>query len=292
MTSIDQPVAAALAYRTMRVRRVQALTPGMLRVTFTGDDLRDLPGAPPDGYIKLFFPLPGQQRPQLPPPFSADNADATSWYRGYLAMSDDTRPPMRTYTVRAHRPEAAELDVDFVRHTDSGPAARWADQASPGEEVAFLGPHGLHAVPEGTSWQLLVGDESALPAIAAILAEVPDGAHASAYIEVADVAEEQDLACPGSVDVRWVHRGSAAHGTKLLEAVRAAEFPVGVPYAWLGGEAETVKLTRRHLVRDRDVPKRVITFTGYWRHGRTEDDEGRENLRRIDAGEPVPAEPE
>lgn len=278
---------SALAYRTMRVLRVQKLTPVMLRVTFAGDDLRALPPTAPDGYVKLFFPLPGQRRPQLPPAHGADQADTMSWYRGYLAMPDEVRPPMRTYTVRAHRPELAELDVDFVRHGE-GPAASWAAAATPGEEVAFIGPHGLYQVPEGTSWQLLVGDETALPAIAAILDELSENSTAHAYIEVADAAEQQSLACAGNAHIHWVHRGQAQHGARLLDALRAAEFPAGSPYAWLGGEAETVKYARRHLVRDRGVHKRAITFTGYWRRGSTEDDAGRENLRRIDAGETAP----
>lgn len=292
MTSVDESVASALAYRTMHVRRVHDLTPGMRRVTFTGEDLRELPAAPPDGYIKLFLPLPGHQRPQLPPAITPAADDSMSWYRGYLAMPDETRPPMRTYTVREHRRELAEIDVDFVRHADSGPASRWAERATPGEEVAFIGPHGLYNVPEGTSWQLLVGDETALPAISAILAELPDGARVAAYIEVADAAETQTLTRPDRATVHWLPRDGATTGTELLRAVRQAEFPAGVPYAWLGGEAETVKLTRRHLVRERDVPKRAISFTGYWRRGRTEDDTGRESLRRIDAGEAVAEEPE
>lgn len=263
------------------------LTPGMLRVTFTGADLRELPEAPPDAYVKLFFPLPGQHAPQLPPPM---DDDTVAWYRGYRDMPDGIRPPMRTYTVRAHRPELAELDVDFVRHADAGPAARWAAQATPGEEVAFLGPHGLHRTPTATSWQLLVGDESALPAVAAILAALPEDARVEVYVEVAGAVEQQRLDHTCDATIHWVHRESSGHGVELLNTLRAAEFPTGTPYAWLAGEAETVKFARRHLVRERGVDKSTITFTGYWRHGRTEDDAGRENLRRIDAGEPLPTD--
>lgn len=272
----------------MHVRRTRTLTPGMLRVTFTGEDLHELPAAPPDGYIKLFFPQAGQSRPQLPPPFESDPADSMSWYRGYLAMPDAARPPMRTYTVRAHRPEVAELDVDFVLHADGGPAQRWVSTAAPGDEVAFIGPHGLYSVPEGTGWQLLVGDETALPAIAAILDDLGAQSRALAYIEIADSGERQHLEHPRNAEIHWIHRGTAEHGSELLEALRSAEFLPGLPYAWLGGEAETVKHARRHLVRERGVHKRAITFTGYFKRGRTEDDAGEENLRRIDAGEPIP----
>ncbi|WP_216214336.1 siderophore-interacting protein [Amycolatopsis aidingensis] len=287
MTSTARNTGSALAYRAVRVTGVRTLTPHMVRISFTGcepDGLRALPPAAPDQYVKVFFPLPSQQRPQLPPPVVED---AMSWYRTYLAMPDEVRPPMRTYTIRAYRQAEREIDIDFALHPDGGPASTWAASARPGDEVAILGPHGLYQVPEATEWQLLVGDEPALPAIGAILEALPEGARALAYVEVEGPAEEQQLSSPGSVEVSWIHRREAAHGRRLLAAVRAAEFPAGVPYAWIAGEAGLVKLARRHLVRERGFDKRAITFTGYWRLGRTEEDTGRENMRKLDAGEPL-----
>ncbi|MFC4004320.1 siderophore-interacting protein [Prauserella oleivorans] len=290
MTQVAQsrPVAPQLAYRTVEVTAVRRLTPHLTRITFTGEDLRDFVSAAPDQYVKVFFPLPGQRFPQLPPPL--ESPDTTSWYRTYLAMPDGIRPPMRTYTVRAHRPHALEIDIDFVLHPDSGPASAWATQAHPGARVALLGPHGLYAVPPGTSWQVLVGDESAVPAIGSILEQLPESARALVFIEVGDLADRQEFTSPGDVHVQWVRRDGAAYGEAVLAALRAATLPAGQPYAWLAGEAELVKFTRRHLVRERGVDKRAITFTGYWRRGRSEDDEGRETLRKLDSGEPLETE--
>ncbi|PRX44190.1 NADPH-dependent ferric siderophore reductase [Prauserella shujinwangii] len=283
-----QATRPQLTYRTVQVTSARRIAPRLTRVTFTGTDLRDFTSVAPDQYVKVFFPPEGHRRPRLPPPVHGD--DTVSWYRTYLAMPDGVRPPMRTYTVRAHRPEARELDIDFVLHADPGPASAWAERAEPGDEVALLGPHGLYAVPEGTSWQLLVGDESAIPAIGALLEALPDGAAARVFVEVEGPEDELDLATRGEVDLRWVHRSGAAHGQAVLAAVRAADLPAGQPYAWLAGESSLVRFTRRHLVRERGVDKRAITFCGYWRRGASEEDAGRENLRKLDAGEPLEEE--
>ncbi|SFB51296.1 NADPH-dependent ferric siderophore reductase, contains FAD-binding and SIP domains [Amycolatopsis marina] len=273
-----------LAYRVMQVAGVERLTPHMLRIRFSGADLHDVRGAAPDQYIKLFLPLEGQARPQLPPPLAAED-EVVSWYRRYLAMPDEVRPPMRTYTIRALRQELGELDIDFVLHPDAGPASNWARSAAPGDEVAFLGPHGLYSVPRDTRWQLLVGDESALPAIGAILDALPQGERARVFAEVTGPTAELRLRSHADIDITWVHRGTAEHGAAVLEAVRAAAFPQGPAYAWVAGEASLVKHVRRHLVRERGVDRRAVTFTGYWRRGVSEDDQGRESMRKIDAGE-------
>src|SRR5689334_15990643 len=109
----------ALTYHRARVTAVRPVTPRMVRATFAAESFREVPPGAPDQYVKVFFPLPGQEEPRLP----ETGSDVMSWYRTYLAMPDDVRPPMRTYTVRAHRHEAAEIDVDFALHGDTGPAS-------------------------------------------------------------------------------------------------------------------------------------------------------------------------
>lgn len=277
-----QADAATMTYYAARVVGLRHLSTHMMRVTLGGDGIAALRNAGPDASIKLFFPLVGQQRPTVP---AADGDNTLSWYRTYLAMPDDVRPPMRTYTIRAHRPESAQIDVDFALHAEAGPATRWVQAARPGDEVAFLAPHGLYSVPTEAAWQLLIGDESALPAIASIVESLPAGAQARAFVEVDGPADELPMNTPGTLETTWVHRGGAPHGDRLLDAVRAARLPAGSPYAWVAGEAGLVKFARRHLVRDREVPKRMITFTGYWRIGTSEEDVGRENIRKIEAGQ-------
>ncbi|MEV6908648.1 siderophore-interacting protein [Amycolatopsis sp. NPDC051071] len=273
-----------MSYIEAKVAGVQRLTPHMSRVTFSGATLED---QAPDQYLKVFFPQPGQTEPVLPAPLAG--GEVYSWYKTYLAMPDDVRPPMRTYTVRALRPSAREVDIDFVLHGDEGPASSWASRASEGDKVAFLGPHGLYHVPEGTTWQLLIGDETAIPAIGAIVEALPTGTRAAIYIEISDREDRQVFETQGTVELRWVVRGSLPVGEAVLDAVRKADLPGGTPYAWISGEANMVKLARRHLVRERGVDKRAICFTGYWRQGLSEEAAGREALRQAESGE-APAE--
>lgn len=248
----------------VRVHRVERITPRTTRITLSGVDIV-CPTA--DAYIKLFFPLPGQDVPALAP---AVDLDVVSWYRAYLAMPDQLRPPMRTYTVRACRP--GSFDVDFILH-GAGPGSTWASQAQIGDTVAFLGPTGVHSVPPGTRWQLLIGDETAIPAIGSIIESAPAGSLIRAFIQ-ADPSEWQDF----PADVRWLP-------DDLLPAIQALPFEDGV-YAWIAGESALVRAVRRHLVGTCGVDRRAITFTGYWRHGMSEEDVGRVGLRRIEAGLP------
>jgi NADPH-dependent ferric siderophore reductase len=116
----------------------------------------------------------------------------------------------------------------------------------------------------------MVGDESALPAIGAACERVPAGAPVVAVLEVADVAEQQELRCPGALRVTWLHRRPDAP-QQLLDAVRALEFPPGRVHAFVHGEAGFVRAVRRHLVDERGVAREMLSVSGYWRRGVDED---------------------
>lgn len=262
----------AYPYHLATVMHRQHLTPHMVRIALGGPDLAGFAPRAPDQYVKLFFPAAGHTVPTVP---ELANDDVASWYRTYLALPDGIRPIMRTYTVRRHRPEAQEIDIDFVVHGDAGPASRWAQRAQPGDHVGIIAAQGSYQPPDTADWTLIVGDEAALPAIAAIAESMPPEARAQIWVEVADRAEEQQLTTPPLATLRWLHRGATPPGrsTVLLDAVRGATFPPGPPYAWVAGEAGMVRALRRHLVNQRGIDKAAITFTGYWRLGRTEADE-------------------
>ncbi len=239
----------------LTVTGVTRLTPRMTRVTFAGDGLADL-GTWPDQQLKLLFPKPGGTTPV------SESTDAGTWYQAYLAIPEEQRPWMRSFTVRALADGV--LTVDFVLHGDHGPAARWAATAAPGDVIGRFGPSRDYARPLGTA-DLLVfaGDETALPAIGSLLEVLPPEQRFLAFVEVADPGEEQDL-LPG---VRWVHRSA---GEDLVSVVRQAEVPASV-WVWLGGEASAVRALRRHFV-GLGVAKEDIEFAGYWRRALTQDD--------------------
>jgi NADPH-dependent ferric siderophore reductase len=245
----------------LTVTRVRPVTPRMVRVSFTAPAGFE---AWPDQQLKLCFPRGGSL--VLP----ESDGDEMRWYQAFLAIPEESRPWMRSFTVRRHDPARGELDIDFVLHGDAGPAVRWARTAAPGQVLGRYGPAEIYRrpLPPG-EWYLLAGDETALPAIGSLLESLPASARARVYVEVAGAAEEQPLSTSASADVCWLHRD---RGGSLVDAVRSAAFPDGAVSAWLAGEAGAVRTLRRHLVDERGVPKRSIEFTGYWRRRLTQDD--------------------
>lgn len=239
------------APRLLQVRRSERVTPRMIRVTLGGDELAGFAGEGPDRRIKMFFPVPGQDRPAIPRAASG----------GPVWPAGEARPAIRTYTVRRFDPAAGELDVDFVLHEGHGPAADWARGARPGSWVAVSEPGGRYVPDPSADFHVVIGDETALPAVATVLDVLPADVPVLAFLEVADADEEQSL--PAAVT--WVHRGDRDAGEPLAEAVRAAEFPPGRGQAWLSGESACVKDLRKHLLDDRDLDRRAVYATGYWR---------------------------
>jgi NADPH-dependent ferric siderophore reductase len=161
--------------------------------------------------------------------------------------------------------------VDFVHHGDEGLAGPWAASVQPGEEIFFTGPGGAYAPSVEADWHLLVGDESALPAIAAALEALPEGAVAKAFVEVAGPAEELKLESAAHADIVWVHRGDSELGDGLVAAVAGLQFPPGTVHAFVHGEAHFVKQLRRHLRIDRGLAREQLSISGYWRRGADED---------------------
>ncbi|OLF17222.1 siderophore-interacting protein [Actinophytocola xanthii] len=252
MTTAQRPMMAT-------VTATRSLTERMVRITLAGEELHSFAHVGPDQLVRLFLPT-GPGAPPLP---------ATSdWWPELCAMPEATRPVLRNYTVRRHDPVRRELDIDFVLHghgLESGPGSTWAAGAAPGDRIGVLSDGADYAPPADTTWQLLVGDEAAVPAIAAILEQLT--CPAVVLIEVADALDELPLAIPPGTSVSWLHRRDAVRGEPAVAAVRALELPEGVPYVWVAGESALATGVRRHLVKDRGLAKERIYFCGYWRAG-------------------------
>ncbi|MCK1797923.1 siderophore-interacting protein [Streptomyces sp. XM4193] len=256
-----RPVRSRPTSRLLTVVRTQWLTPHMIRVVLGGEELAGLPvGQYTDHYVKLLFPQPGFSHPE---PFDIA--------RIREELPRDQWPAMRTYTVRRFDPQAGELTIDFVVHGDSGLAGPWARAAQPGTAIRILGPGGGYCPDPSAGWHLLVGDESALPAIAAAIERMPSGARAEVLLEVEGPQEEQELATAPGTRVRWLHRGPGRTRSALLEAVRGIEDWTGDPQVFVHGEAGWVREIRRHLRMERLVPRERLSVSGYWRLGHDED---------------------
>jgi NADPH-dependent ferric siderophore reductase len=245
---------------TLEVRRTEWLTPHMIRVVAGGPELAAFPDTPhTDRYVKIIFLRP---EVSFPEPFDMETIRAE--------LPREQWPITRTYTVRAFDAAAAELTIDFVHHGDAGIAGPWAAAARPGDVLRLLGPGGAYSPDPTADWHLMVGDESALPAIGAACERVPQSAPVVAVLEVHDGPEEQRLVCPGRMHATWLHRDPAA-ADQLVEAVRALEFPAGRVHAFVHGEAGFVRAVRRHLVDERGVARANLSVSGYWRRGTDED---------------------
>ncbi|MGY1711746.1 siderophore-interacting protein [Geodermatophilus sp. SYSU D00758] len=245
--------------RLATVRQVSRVTPHVVRLVLGGEGLAGFAPEHADSYVKLVLPPTG------------------AGYRAPFDMDDVQRehprehwPVLRTYTVRRWDAAATELTLDVVVHGDEGVAGPWAVAARPGDLVQLLGPGGAYAPLPEVDWHLLAGDETALPAIAAAVERLPAGAAARVFVEVADATEEQPLDLPPRVELVWVHRDGRP-GAALVDAVRTAELPAGRVHAFVHGEAGAVRELRRHLRAELAVPRELLSASGYWRLGRTDE---------------------
>ena len=240
-----------------RVAGARQLGPTLRRVTLAGEDLMTYARLGPDEYFGLLIPAPGHGVPPL--------TGLTDPRAAVAAVPPARRPHLRWYTVRHHRPEFGEVDVDMVTHGDNGRASAWAASARPGDPVGFFEGAALYAPPAAAATQLLVGDETALPAIGAILESAPTAKDVRAFIEVPTPDDVQELAT--SATVTFVARFDAPPGRALLNAVRSAGGDGTPDYAWVCAEAGTVARTRSYLLR-RGVARDRITYSGYWNRDR------------------------
>jgi NADPH-dependent ferric siderophore reductase len=213
-----------------------------------------------DSYVKLVFLADGVAYPE---PLDLDEVRAT--------LPSDVWPVLRTYTVRRLDLDARELWIDVVVHGDDGVAGPWAASVEPGATIHVRGPGGAYVPDPDADHHLLVGDESALPAIAASLEALPAGARATVFCEVEGRADRLDLASAAHVDLHWLHREGAPAGTTSLldHAVRAWSWPDGRVQAFVHGESRLLR-TVRPYVKER-VERGDLSASAYWRLGATEE---------------------
>ncbi|MGC1548812.1 MAG: siderophore-interacting protein, partial [Rhodanobacter sp.] len=180
--------------------------------------------------------------------------------------------PMRDYTPRRFDAERNELTVDFVLHGD-GPASTWAEQAAPGQKIGAGGPRGSFIVANDFDHYVVIGDETALPAIGRWLEEMPEGMHVHVFVEIPDTHARQPLNSHAHVSVTWLERnGIAGDRSELLEqALHQLPTSVGDTFYWIATESRRARGMRLWLSQERQVPKDWLRAKGYWKVG--EDDE-------------------
>lgn len=242
-----------LKMRELSVKRLALVSPRLLRVTLTGD-LGDFISASFDDHVKLFFPAAGENRPALP----------TVTEQGIAFDPSRPRPASRDYTPRRYDRDANELDIEFVLHGE-GPAVSWARTVKVGDVLGLGGPRGSSLLPEGLDWYLLIGDETALPAIARRLEEARAEECIIAVIEIDSADARFDIRTAANASVTWLCRETGDAG--LPEAVSELILPEGEGFAWAAGEYASIRQVRQRLIDVHGLDRQRIRAASYWKQG-------------------------
>ncbi|MEO8306423.1 MAG: siderophore-interacting protein [Pseudomonadota bacterium] len=226
--------------RRLTVERVEHLAPKMVRVVLKGEELQGFTSLGFDDHVKLFFPGSGGQ---------------------------PAEPVMRDYTPRLYDAGAGELWIDFYLH-DAGPATSWAAQVVPGQTLEVGGPKGSSVISvEGIDFHVLAGDETALPAIARRLEELPPDTRA--LVVLAEEGEQDyPLESRAKFEVVRVSPGDTdGRAQRIIDALRALSFPRESCFVWLATESHVARAIRRYFIDERGFDKGWIKAAGYWRTG-------------------------
>ena len=250
-----------LTVRQVNVRRVIDLNPRMRRITVGGPQLGEFTsGGHPqpaftspgfDDHVKLIFASDGDILGALP----------TQLEHG-IEWPPSTTRVARDYTPRRVDLDAGELDLDFVLH-GHGPAATWARDAVPGDHLHLVGPKSSTVLPPELDWLVLVGDETALPAIGRFLDERPVDLPVQVLVSVSDPTAQQELAVRAQDRLTWIV-AAPDDPQALADAVSALDLPDGNGYVWAGAESRALLPVRRELKTVRNLPKDRMNVTGYW----------------------------
>jgi len=243
--------------RHLEVLRVVDLTPRMRRITLGGPELAGFVSLGTDDHVKLLFPQ------------NAEQAAALETLVLGAGKDNGPLPEMRDYTPRRYDLNTLELDIDFVLHGD-GPASTWAEQAKPGQFLHIGGPRGSMIVPDMFDSYLLIGDETALPAIARRLESLAANRRALVIVEVENGKEQQVLESAAEVNVIWVLREGGKDN--LLTTVRQIQVPAGSLYAWVATESKVSRRIRRVLLDEHGLDEQFVKAVGYWRLDDTDEE--------------------
>lgn len=229
-----------LKARTVQVRNIEHLTPGMLRITFSGEGLSDFVSLAPDDHVKIVVPA-----------LAGENV-------------------RRDYTPRRHDPSARTLAIDFAIH-DAGPATRWALDAKPGDVLQIGGPKGSAVVTADIRRWLLIGDETALPAIGRRIEEAKAGTRITSIVSVTGPREHQTFETAAHLTTLWNHRPlqAASEPGSLLAMVKTVDLEPET-FVWVAAEANVARSIRSHFVKETQLARGWLKVAGYWIAGRSD----------------------
>ncbi|XID75763.1 siderophore-interacting protein [Alkanindiges sp. WGS2144] len=247
-----------LKIRSVTVSNIEKLSPSMLRFVFTDDDLTDFNSASFDDHVKVFFPDPQTGKLVLPQVTEQG-----------ITFPEGEQPVMRDYTPRYFKHN--QLTIDFALH-EAGPATDWAKHAKIGDVLGIGGPRGSMVIPMDFDGYILMGDETALPAIGRRLEELPRDTQVLVIAEVDCIQDQLDWNCPAETEIIWLQRlgQPAGEATLFLQALEQAPFPEGDFHVWIAAETNVARQLRKVLVEDYGINKNYIKAAGYWQLGKSD----------------------
>lgn len=247
------------SFNSISVRSTETITPNMQRIVFHGEALKQFPDECEGGYIKLLF----------------NQAGGTD-----LAELGDSRPAMRTYTIRRFMKNEQAIEVDFVRHITEdlqcGFAARWAMNAQVGDNIGVAGPGNISDLNLEADWFFLTADMTALPALSVKIRQLPKDAQGYAIIKVESEADIQEIEAPSGINVQWITGD-------LAQATRQQTWLEGNAAVWCACEFDSMRALRQYFRNDKQVERENIYISSYWKQGVSED--GHKIIKHQDAEE-------
>ena len=222
----------------------------MMRVVLGGSELVGLEIPDPASSVRLLVGWPGE-------PFGLP-----TWNGNEFLLADGRRPALRTFTPVSLIED--ELTLDVVRHP-GGAISDWVETALPGAPCAVSGPGRGETIDDSAERYVLLGDETAIPAIEQLLRVIADDTEVDVHIEiVADDARLDLPAHPRAALIWHVADAGDPPGTTLRRAI--ADIPLdAATRVWAAGEAAAVQAIRKHLFDERGTPRSHTTIRGYWK---------------------------
>lgn len=215
-----------------------------------------------------------------------DAADPAAWLPANLAVRIEVetpqgqRPVSRIYTIRSFEPASGTVEIDFVLHDDDSPAMRWLKAARAGTRAWMIGPR-QHLVPGHAPGKraAIFADETAIPAVHAILGAWPQDTPGSLWIETAEPGAFEELPRLPGIDYHLIRRDRPAGTTGALLA--AARNAITTPKGWTlwaAGERQEMRDLRSHF-RALGLAREDVRVFGYWKHGASSSEIDRIRLR-------------
>lgn len=191
---------------------------------------------------------------------------------------DADRHTARHYTVSGVTPCGFEVEVALHGH---GPGSAWGESVAVGDVVRVSEPKAYYAPPARHVPRVLVGDATALPAIARILAEADGDEKFRVSIELASLSDARSLPTVADTTVEWCVAGNGASASSIVEAatrevgeilakaargdsIVAESAAEPVVYVWVACESSVSRQARTRLRRHMGLPARALRIVGYW----------------------------